>query len=52
MIAEGLVVRVADLGAAVDSKRAAGRSKNERALPYLESLRGEIEDHNYDEGMP
>lgn len=38
----GLVVRVASLDAVIDSKRAAGRPKDEGALPYLESLREEI----------
>lgn len=41
-IAEGLTIRVASLDAVIDSKRAAGRSKDERALPHLESLRDEI----------
>jgi len=41
-IAEGLVVRVASLDAVIDSKRAAARLKDERALPYLESLRDEL----------
>jgi hypothetical protein len=40
-IAPGLVIRVATLDAVIDSKRAAGRPKDERALPYLESLRDE-----------
>jgi hypothetical protein len=38
-IAEGLVVRVASLDAIIDSKLAADRAKDRRALPYLESLR-------------
>lgn len=42
-IADGLVVRVASLGAVIDSKRAAGRPKDERALPYLESLQEELD---------
>lgn len=41
-IAEGLTIRVASLDAIIDSKRAAGRSKDERALPHLESLRDEL----------
>lgn len=41
-IADGLVVRVASLDAIIDSKRAAGRPKDQGALPYLESLRDEI----------
>ena len=42
-IGEGLVVRVASLDAVIESKRAAGRLKDERALPYLESLRDELD---------
>jgi hypothetical protein len=38
-IADGLVVRVASLDDIIDSKRAANREKDLRALPYLESLR-------------
>lgn len=41
-IADGLVVRVASLDAIIDSKQAAGRPKDQAALPYLESLRDEI----------
>lgn len=41
-IADGLVIRVASLRAVIDSKRAAGRPKDEMALPYLESLRDEL----------
>jgi hypothetical protein len=41
-IAPALVVRIAALDDIIDSKRAAGRAKDERALPYLESLREEI----------
>jgi hypothetical protein len=41
-IAEGLQIRVASLDAVIDSKRAAGRLKDERALPHLESLRDEL----------
>lgn len=41
-IADGLPIRVASLDAIIDSKRAAGRQKDERALPHLESLRDEI----------
>lgn len=44
-IAEDLVVRVAHLDAVIDSKRATGRVKDERALPYLESLRDELNRH-------
>lgn len=40
-IAEGLTIRVASLDAVIDSKRAAARPKDERALPHLESLREE-----------
>ena len=42
VIADGLSIRVASLDAVIDSKRAAGRLKDERALPYLESLRDEL----------
>ena len=38
-IADGLVVRVASLDDIIESKRAANRDKDLRALPYLESLR-------------
>lgn len=41
-IADGLEIRVASLDAVIDSKRAAGRPKDERALPHLESLRDEM----------
>lgn len=40
-IGDGLVIRVAALDAVIDSKRAAGRPKDQAALPYLESLRDE-----------
>lgn len=43
-IADGLRIRVASLDAVIDSKRAAGRLKDERALPHLESLRDELGD--------
>ena len=39
----GLVIRVARLDDIIGSKRAADRPKDVRALPYLESLRDEIE---------
>ena len=42
VIADELSIRVASLDAVIDSKRAAGRLKDERALPYLESLRDEL----------
>jgi hypothetical protein len=42
-IEDGLVVQVASLDAVIDSKRAAGRPKDERDLPYLESLREQIQ---------
>jgi predicted nucleotidyltransferase len=42
-IGPGLVVRIARLQDIIDSKRAAGRPKDEHALPYLESLRDELE---------
>lgn len=38
-VADGLVIRVASLDDIIDSKRAADREKDRRALPYLESLR-------------
>ncbi|MBA3605162.1 MAG: hypothetical protein M3487_03225 [Actinomycetota bacterium] len=38
-IAEGVTVHVAALDDIIGSKRAAGRLKDQRALPYLESLR-------------
>lgn len=41
-IADGLRIRVASLDAVIESKRAAGRQKDERALPHLESLRDEL----------
>jgi hypothetical protein len=41
-VGDGLVVMVASLDAVIDSKRAANRLKDQRALPYLESLRDEI----------
>ena len=41
-IAEGVQVRVAALADIIESKRAANRSKDQIALPYLESLRDEL----------
>lgn len=38
-IAAGIVIRVAALDDIIESKRAANRVKDQRALPYLESLR-------------
>jgi hypothetical protein len=38
-IADGLMIRVASLDDIIESKRAANREKDRRALPYLESLR-------------
>ena len=40
---EGLVVAVASLNDIIASKTAANRLKDQRSLPYLESLRDEIE---------
>lgn len=42
-IGDGIVIRVASLQAVIDSKRAADRPKDQRALPYLESLLDEID---------
>ena len=39
---EGLIVAVADLDDIIDSKRAANRLKDQRSLPYLESLRDQL----------
>jgi len=41
---EGLVVAVADLDDVIASKVAANRPKDQRSLPYLESLRDQIAD--------
>lgn len=41
---EGLVVAVADLDDVIASKTAANRPKDQRSLPYLESLREQIGD--------
>lgn len=41
-IGEGLTIRLASLEAVIDSKRAADREKDRRALPYLESLLEQI----------
>jgi len=38
-VTDGLVIRVASLDDIIESKRAANRAKDHRALPYLESLR-------------
>ncbi|CAN5360223.1 hypothetical protein BH23ACT3_BH23ACT3_10720 [soil metagenome] len=42
-VGDGLMVLVASLNDIIDSKRAANRPKDQSALPYLESLRDEIE---------
>lgn len=42
VLTTGIVIRVASLDAVIDSKRAAGRAKDEMALPYLESLRDQL----------
>jgi hypothetical protein len=41
-VGDGLVVRVAALADVIQSKAAANRPKDERALPYLESLQDQI----------
>ncbi len=41
-IADGLSVSIAALDDIIDSKRAANRLKDQRALPYLESLRDQL----------
>jgi hypothetical protein len=41
-VSDGLLVVVAALDDVIDSKRAANRSKDQMALPYLESLRDEL----------
>jgi hypothetical protein len=46
VIAPLLSVRIASLEDVIDSKRAAGRDKDIRALPYLESLRDETDGRN------
>jgi hypothetical protein len=43
-VAEGTSVAIAALDDIIDSKRAANRLKDQMALPYLESLREQIED--------
>jgi len=42
-VSDGVTVVVASLDDVIDSKRAANRPKDQMALPYLESLRDEIE---------
>lgn len=39
---DGVVIAVAALDDVIDSKRAANRPKDQRSLPYLESLRDEL----------
>jgi hypothetical protein len=41
-IAEGLAVHIADLDDIIASKSAANRPKDQRSLPYLESLREQL----------
>lgn len=41
-ISKGLAVHVAALDDIIESKRAANRPKDQRALPYLESLRDQL----------
>ena len=42
-VSDGLTVVIASLDDIIDSKRSASRPKDQMALPYLESLRDEIE---------
>jgi hypothetical protein len=42
-VSDGVIVVIASLDDVIDSKRAANRPKDQMALPYLESLRDEIE---------
>jgi len=42
-IADGITIRIASLDDVIESKRAAGRAKDTSALPYLESLRDELD---------
>jgi hypothetical protein len=42
-VSDGVTVVVASLDDVIDSKRVANRPKDQMALPYLESLRDEIE---------
>jgi hypothetical protein len=42
-IGVGLTIRVASLDAVIESKQAADRPKDHRSLPYLESLREQIQ---------
>jgi hypothetical protein len=48
-VSDGLTVLVGSLHDVIDSKRAANRPKDQRALPYLESLLDEI---RRDDGLP
>ena len=41
-VSDGVLVVVAAIDDVIDSKRAANRSKDQMALPYLESLRDEL----------
>ncbi len=41
-VSDGVLVVIAALDDVIDSKRAANRSKDQMALPYLESLRDEL----------
>ncbi len=47
-ISEGIAVRVGALDDVIASKRGADRPKDQRALPYLESLRDQIEPGDHD----
>lgn len=42
-VSDGVIVVIASLADVIDSKRAANRPKDQMALPYLESLRDELD---------
>lgn len=51
-IGDGLTIRLASLAAVIESKRAADREKDRRALPYLESLQEELAAEHDDDAAP